>query len=145
MRRVADKIDAVQQALGRAILIENPATYLRFQGDALSEPQFLAELCASAGCGLLLDVNNVFVSAINHGFDAETYLDAFPLERVGEIHLAGHAEARDADGAFLIDDHGGPVADEVWALYRAVDRAWRSAPDPDRMGQQRPGLARPAR
>ena len=120
LRRVADKIDAVQQALGRAILIENPATYLRFRGDALSEPQFLAELCASAGCGLLLDVNNVFVSAINHGFAAETYLDAFPLERVGEIHLAGHAEARDADGAFLIDDHGGPVADEVWALYRAV-------------------------
>lgn len=120
LRRVADKVDAVQQALGRALLIENPATYLRFQGDALSEPQFLAELCASAGCGLLLDVNNVFVSAINHGFDAQNYLDAFPLERVGEIHLAGHAEARDAGGAFLIDDHGGPVADEVWALYRAA-------------------------
>jgi uncharacterized protein (UPF0276 family) len=120
LRRVADKIDAVQQALGREILIENPATYLRFRGDALSEPQFLAELCAISGCGLLLDVNNVHVSAINHGFDAETYLDAFPLERVGEIHLAGHAEARDAHGAFLIDDHGGPVAGEVWALYRHV-------------------------
>lgn len=120
LRRVADKIDAVQQALGRAILIENPATYLRLRGDALSEPQFLTELCEIAGCGLLLDVNNVHVSAINHGFDAETYLDAFPLERVGEIHLAGHAEARDAHGAFLIDDHGGPVADEVWALYRHV-------------------------
>jgi uncharacterized protein len=120
LRRVADKIDAVQQALGREILIENPATYLRFRGDALSEPQFLAELCAIAGCGLLLDVNNVHVSAINHGFDAESYLDAFPLERVGEIHLAGHAEARDSLGAFLIDDHGGPVAEKVWALYRHV-------------------------
>ncbi|WP_296708653.1 DUF692 family multinuclear iron-containing protein [Rhodoblastus sp.] len=120
LRRVADKIDAVQQALGREILIENPATYLRFRGDALSEPQFLAELCAIAGCGLLLDVNNVHVSAINHGFDAEEYLDAFPLERVGEIHLAGHAETRDSQGAFLIDDHGGPVAEEVWALYRHV-------------------------
>jgi uncharacterized protein (UPF0276 family) len=117
LRRVADKIDAMQQALGREILIENPATYLRFRGDALSEPQFLRELCQIAGCGLLLDVNNVHVSAINHDFDAESYLDAFPLERVGEIHLAGHAEARDAHGAFLIDDHGGPVADEVWALY----------------------------
>jgi uncharacterized protein (UPF0276 family) len=120
LRRVAGKIDAVQQALGREILIENPATYLRFRGDALSEPHFLAELCKITGCGLLLDVNNVHVSAINHGFDAEKYLDAFPLERVGEIHLAGHAEARDARGAFLIDDHGGPVADEVWALYRHV-------------------------
>jgi uncharacterized protein (UPF0276 family) len=120
LRRIGDKIDAVQQALGREILIENPATYLRFRGDSLSEPQFLAELCESAGCGLLLDVNNVHVSAINHGFDAKDYLDAFPLERVGEIHLAGHAEARDAHGAFLIDDHGGPVADEVWALYRHV-------------------------
>ncbi|MDI9848732.1 DUF692 family protein [Rhodoblastus sp. 17X3] len=120
LRRVAGKIDSVQQALGREILIENPATYLRFRGDALSEPQFLRELCEIAGCGLLLDVNNVHVSAINHGFDAEDYLDAFPLERVGEIHLAGHAESRDAHGAFLIDDHGGPVADEVWALYRHV-------------------------
>jgi uncharacterized protein (UPF0276 family) len=120
LRRVADRIDAVQQALGREILIENPATYLRFQGDALGEPQFLAELSAVAGCGLLLDVNNVFVSAVNHGFDAGKYLDSFPLESVGEIHLAGHAEVRDARGAFLIDDHGGPVADEVWALYRAV-------------------------
>jgi uncharacterized protein (UPF0276 family) len=120
LRRVADKVDAVQQALGREILIENPATYLRFRGDALYEPQFLRELCSLAGCGLLLDVNNVHVSAINHGFDAENYLDAFPLERVGEVHLAGHAEARDARGAFLIDDHGGPVADEVWALYRHV-------------------------
>lgn len=124
LRRVADKIDAVQQGLGREILIENPATYLRFRGDALSEPQFLRELCEIAGCRLLLDVNNVHVSATNHGFDAENYLDAFPLERVGEVHLAGHAEARDAHGAFLIDDHGGPVADEVWALYRhVIDRA----------------------
>ncbi|WP_374547928.1 DUF692 family multinuclear iron-containing protein [Rhodoblastus sp.] len=120
LRRVADKVDAVQQALGRPILIENPATYLRFAVDALAETQFLAELCARADCGLLLDVNNVHVSAINHGFDARAYLDSFPLDRVGEIHLAGHAEARDAGGCFLIDDHGGPVAEPVWALYRHV-------------------------
>ena len=127
-RRVAEKIDATQRALGRPILIENPATYLRYQADALSEPQFLDELARRSGCGLLLDVNNVHVSAVNHGFDARAYLDAFPLERVGEIHLAGFAEARDANGAFLIDDHGGPVSEAVWALYARVLR--RAGPRP---------------
>ncbi|MGO8737280.1 MNIO family bufferin maturase [Rhodoblastus sp.] len=120
LARAAEKIAVVQDFLRRPILIENPATYLRFAGDALAETEFLAELCARTGCGLLLDVNNVFVSAVNHGFDARDYLDAFPYARVGEIHLAGHARARDANGAFLIDDHGGPVSEEVWALYRHV-------------------------
>jgi uncharacterized protein len=118
LRRIAERIDRVQAALGRRILIENPATYLRFAGDGLVETQFLEGLCAATGCGLLLDVNNVFVSAANHRFDARHYLDALPLERVEEIHLAGHAEAHDRHGAFLIDDHGGPVAEPVWALYR---------------------------
>jgi len=118
LRRIAGKIDLVQDFLGRPILIENPATYLRFGVDLFAEPQFLAELCARTGCGLLLDVNNVFVSAVNHGFGAFDYLDAFPHARVGEIHLAGHARACDAKGEFLIDDHGGPVSPEVWALYR---------------------------
>ncbi len=118
LARIAGKIEAVQDALRRPILIENPATYLRFAGDSLAEPQFLAELCARTGCGLLLDVNNVFVSAVNHCFDARDYLDAFPYAWVGEIHLAGHAQARDENGAFLIDDHGAPVSAEVWALYR---------------------------
>jgi uncharacterized protein len=118
LARVAGKIAMVQDSLRRPILIENPATYLRFSGDFLSETQFLAELCARTGCGLLLDVNNVFVSAVNHRFDARKYLDAFPFRHVGEIHLAGHAQARDANGAFLIDDHGGPVSEDVWALYR---------------------------
>jgi uncharacterized protein len=127
-RRVAEKIDATQTALGRAILIENPATYLRYEDDALSETQFLDELAQRSGCGLLLDVNNVHVSAINHGFDARVYLDAFPLERVGEIHLAGFAEAQDAHGAFLIDDHGGQVSEAVWALYARVLR--RAGPRP---------------
>jgi uncharacterized protein (UPF0276 family) len=127
-RRVAEKIDAAQTALGRPILIENPATYLRFQADALDETQFLDELAQRSGCGLLLDVNNVHVSAVNHGFDARVYLDAFPLERVGEIHLAGFAEARDAHGAFLIDDHGGQISEAVWALYVRVLR--RAGPRP---------------
>ncbi len=120
LRRVAGRIDRVQETLGRQILIENPASYLRFRGDALAEPQFLAELCSLTGCGLLLDVNNVHVNAVNHGFDALSYFDSFPFERVGEIHLAGHALARDSDGDFLIDDHGGPVSEAVWALYREV-------------------------
>jgi uncharacterized protein len=128
LRRAAEKIDATQTALGRWILVENPATYLRFAGEGLAEPQFLAELCALSGCGLLLDVNNVHVSAVNHGFDATAYLDAFPLDRVEEIHLAGFAQARDARGAFLIDNHGGAVSDEVWALYEHVLR--QSGPRP---------------
>lgn len=126
--RTADRIDATQTALGRQILVENPATYLRFDADCVAEPQFLDELCARSGCGLLLDVNNVHVNAVNHGFRAAEYFDAFPFGRVGEIHLAGFAEARDADGAFLIDDHGGAVSDEVWALYEAVVR--RAGPRP---------------
>jgi hypothetical protein len=128
LRRTAEKIETTQEALGRAILIENPATYLRFAGDGLAETQFLAELCARSGCGLLLDVNNVRVSAVNHGFSAAEYLDAFPYAHVGEIHLAGFAEARDAGGVFLIDNHGGAVSDEVWALYREVIR--RAGPRP---------------
>jgi hypothetical protein len=125
---LADRIDATQTVLRRRILIENPATYLRFAGDGLSEPQFLGALASLSGCGLLLDVNNVHVSAVNHGFDAEKYLDAFPLSQVEEIHLAGFAEAQDACGAFLIDNHGDAVSDEVWALYQHVLR--RAGPRP---------------
>ena len=121
-RGIADRVDAVQTALGRTILVENPATYLRYRDDCLAETQFLDELAEKSGCGLLLDVNNVHVCAINHGFSAQAYLDAFPFERVGEIHLAGFAQARDAHGAFLVDDHGSAVSDEVWALYAHVLR-----------------------
>lgn len=128
LRRTADKISAVQEVLGRAILIENPATYLRFQGDALAEPQFLDELAGMTGCGLLLDVANVHVAATNHGFDSRAYFDAFPLHRVAEIHLAGSAEIADADGSLLIDDHGSAVKPEVWTLYEDVLR--RAGPRP---------------
>jgi len=117
LARVVEHVDQTQAALGRTILLENPATYLRFALDMLSETDFLAEVAARSGCGLLLDVNNVHVCAVNHGFDAKSYLDAFPVQHVGEIHLAGFAEASDADGVFLIDDHGAPVSAEVWALY----------------------------
>ncbi|MFP4239505.1 DUF692 family multinuclear iron-containing protein [Rhodosalinus sp.] len=119
--RVAAHVDQVQQALGRQMLLENPSSYLAFAEDEMAETDFLARLVARTGCGLLLDVNNVFVSAVNLGFRPRGYLDAFPLEAVGEIHLGGHAEEADGHGApLLIDDHGAPVADPVWALLGDV-------------------------
>jgi uncharacterized protein (UPF0276 family) len=120
---VADHIDEVQNALGRRILIENPSSYLRFRHSSMAEPHFLAELACRTGCGLLCDVNNIYVSAWNVDLDAGSYLDALPAPAIGEIHLAGHA-ANDADGrTILIDDHGSPVTAPVWKLYqRALER-----------------------
>lgn len=121
LARVAEHVDAMQQAIGRPILLENPSTYLLFRESTLAETDFLRELVARTGCGLLLDVNNVFVSATNHGTSPMQYLASFPLEHVGEIHLAGHAEQQDDEGApLLIDSHDGPVADAVWKLYEIV-------------------------
>jgi hypothetical protein len=118
LRRVCEHIDEVQDALGRQMLLENPSTYIAFERTAMSETDFLREVVRRTGCGLLLDVNNVFVSATNHAYDAEAYLRAFPAEHVGEIHLAGFAEDQDDDGnALLIDAHGTPVADIVWTLF----------------------------
>jgi uncharacterized protein (UPF0276 family) len=120
--RLVENVDRVQTTLGRRILIENPSNYLNMPTPELSEPDFLVEAARRSGCGLLLDVNNIFVSAHNVGIDAEAYIADIPPALVGEIHLAGHA--RDAaDPALLIDNHGAPVADAVWALYRrALDR-----------------------
>ena len=115
---VAAHVDQVQTALRRPLLIENPSSYLGFAASTLSEPAFLAALAARTGCRLLCDVNNIHVSAHNLGFDPVAYLDALPRDAVAQIHLAGHCR-NDADGAsVLIDDHGGPVADPVWTLYR---------------------------
>lgn len=113
LAHVAARVLAVQDRLGRRILLENPSTYLAFRDSELGEAEFLAELARRADCGILLDVNNVFVSAHNQGFDARAYLAAIPPERVGQIHLAGHS----ADGELLIDTHDAPVRDEVWALF----------------------------
>ncbi|RBI82960.1 hypothetical protein DRV85_17485 [Rhodosalinus halophilus] len=119
--RVAAHVDQVQQALGRQMLLENPSSYLAFAESEMTETEFLARLVARTGCGLLLDVNNVFVSATNLAFSARDYLGQVPLEAVGEIHLGGHAEQADAHGApLLIDDHGHPVADPVWTLLGEV-------------------------
>jgi uncharacterized protein (UPF0276 family) len=121
LARVADHIDQVQEAVGRRLLLENPSTYLIFSESTMSETSFIAELVRRTGCGLLLDVSNVFVSATNHGFAALDYLADFPLEHVGEIHLAGHARQADDEGdLLLIDSHDCPVADAVWELFDVV-------------------------
>ena len=120
---VCSRVVRVQEALGRPVLLENPARYLRFVRSPIPEPEFLGELARRTGCGLLLDVNNVYVSCRNFDEDPEAYLDALGVSGIGEIHLAGHAE-NEADGRrILIDDHGSRVADPVWRLYaRALER-----------------------
>ena len=104
-------------ALGRQILLENPATYVLFEQSEIPETEFLAEIAARTGCGLLLDINNVFVSCTNHRTDPRAYLDAFPMFAVGELHLGGHEEEELPSGPLLIDAHGAAVADPVWTLY----------------------------
>jgi len=119
IRHVSRRIERVQERLGRRIAIENVSSYVRFADDSLPEWEFLCEIAREADCGILLDVNNVFVSAHNHGFDATRYIDAIPGDRVFQIHLAGHS----VQGPLLIDTHDHPVRSEVWSLYeRAVRR-----------------------
>jgi uncharacterized protein (UPF0276 family) len=120
---VAARVDAVQERLGRRILLENPSTYAVFRGAELGEAELLAELARRTGCGILLDVNNVFVSCSNHGWDAAAYLAAIPPEHVGYLHLAGHS----AGDGLLIDTHDTPVCDEVWSLYAAAARRFPAA------------------
>lgn len=120
LARICDHIDEVQAALGCRMLLENPSTYILFEQSSIDEPAFLAEIARRTGCGLLLDVNNVFVSCTNHRRDPRDWLAAFPLSHVGEIHLGGHAEEELPSGPLLIDDHGSPVADPVWTLYAEV-------------------------
>ena len=117
LTRVANHIDQVQEVVGRQMLLENPSSYLAFAESTMSETDFLAAVVKRTGCGLLLDVNNVFVSATNLKTDTRSYIDAFPLDHVGEIHLGGHDEDEDEHGApLLIDSHGAEVVDPVWAL-----------------------------
>jgi uncharacterized protein len=121
LNRVCDHIDEVQEAIGRQLLLENPSTYVAFREQTMCETDFIRTVSCRTGCGLLLDVNNVFVSAANHGFSAHEYLADFPLAAVGEIHLAGHAAQEDCEGfPLLIDSHDGPVAYPVWELYEIV-------------------------
>jgi uncharacterized protein len=117
---VCDHVDAVQTGLGRRMLLENPATYLQFAQSTIPETAFLSEIARRTGCGLLLDVNNVFVSCTNHGTDPRAWLSDLPLNLVGEIHLGGHDAEMLPSGPLLIDSHGAPVADPVWQLYAEV-------------------------
>jgi len=118
--RIAQHIERTQEVLGRRILIENPSLYLGLEGHDYSETEFLVSLCRRTGCGLLLDVNNVHVSANNLGYAADTYIDAIPASLIGEIHLAGHAPDPTLGHSLLIDTHGAPVDDAVWRLYRRL-------------------------
>jgi uncharacterized protein (UPF0276 family) len=111
---ISSKIDQVQNYLGRRILIENPSTYLEFKNSEMSEVEFINLILNKTDCGLLLDVNNVYVSSVNHGFDPKTYLNSIPSARIGQIHLAGHSNM----GGYLIDTHDEPVCQEVWDLFR---------------------------
>ena len=117
---VSANLARAQDHLGRALLIENPSAYLQFRDQEIPEPEFLSELVQRTGCGLLLDVNNLFVSASNQAFDPIAWLDSIDLQAVEEIHLAGHAIDRASGPCIRIDDHGSPVPDGVWNLYRVV-------------------------
>jgi uncharacterized protein (UPF0276 family) len=118
LARIVEHIDQGQSHLGRQMLLENPATYLLFEESTIPETAFLSEIVKRTGCGLLLDVNNVFVASTNHKLDPRAYLADFPVQAVREIHLSGHSETIDDAGALLlIDSHDTPVKDPVWALY----------------------------
>ena len=119
-------VEEAQEALGRRLLIENPSSYLRYRHSSMPEAEFLTEVVRRTGCGILCDVNNIYVSAKNFGFDPLAYLDALPIGAIGEIHLAGHHAAEDVD--ILIDDHGSRVAKPVWDLHAAALRRFGPVP-----------------
>jgi hypothetical protein len=124
LRLVIDRVRQVQDALGRQILLENVSSYVRFKESSMQEWEFLARVAEGADCGILLDVNNVYVSAKNHGFDPLAYVEGIPAARVGQFHLAGHSDK----GSYLLDSHDAPVPDAVWDLYRAAVRRFGRVP-----------------
>jgi hypothetical protein len=124
LAHVASRVRQVQDALGRQILLENVSSYVAYAESTLTEWEFLARVAEEADCGILLDVNNVYVSARNHGFDADAYLAGIPVDRVGQFHLAGHSD----HGAYLLDTHDAPVPDPVWELYRTAVRRFGRVP-----------------
>jgi uncharacterized protein len=129
LTRICEHIDQIQETLGRQLLLENPSTYLAFEESSYAEPDFIAAIARRTGCGLLLDVNNVFVSAVNQQWDPYRYLDAYPLAAVRQLHLAGHTREADEQGRpLLIDTHDRLVADRVWNLFAYVIR--RTGPLP---------------
>ncbi len=124
LAHVSGRVREASDRLGRPLVLENPSSYLTFTNSSMSELEFLVRLCEEADCGLLLDVNNVYVSARNHGFDAEAYIDAVPAERIVQVHLAGYTDR----GTHLLDTHAAPVAEPVWRLYERLCRRIGSVP-----------------
>jgi uncharacterized protein (UPF0276 family) len=124
LAHVASRVQKVQEQLGRELVLENVSSYVEFAHSTMSEWEFIAELSKRTGCGLLLDVNNVYVSAFNHGFDAQTFLAGIPVDRVRQIHLAGHSNM----GTHIIDTHDAPVVDPVWQLYADALRRFGPVP-----------------
>ena len=116
LRHVTRRVKQVQDALERPLVLENPSTYLEYARSTMKEWEFLSELCDAAGCGLLLDVNNVYVSSYNHGFDARQYIDGIPADRVVQVHLAGHTN----EGTHILDTHSGRAIPQVWKLYERL-------------------------
>lgn len=128
LAHVVSRVQQVQEFLGRQILVENVSSYLQYTDSTIAEWEFVTEVAYRSGCGILLDINNVFVSAQNHGFDARSYLSSIPKNLVGEIHLAGYTEREFDNGRILIDTHSQPVSTAVWALYRETISRFRSIP-----------------
>lgn len=128
LQRLCDNIDTVQNYFGRKILVENPSSYLSFTIDEMPEYEFMNKIAQKTGCDMLLDVNNIYVQSVNHGFDAQNYLDNIDIEPVKEIHLAGHTEREFDDGSILVDTHNRPVRDEVWDLYKHTINRFGAVP-----------------
>jgi uncharacterized protein (UPF0276 family) len=125
---VVERVERVQERLDRTILLENVSSYVEYADSAMPEWQFIGEVARRSGCGVLLDVNNIYVSAHNHGFDARHYLEQIPRDTVHELHLAGHVRRRHPGGEMLIDSHSEPVCDAVWILYRAALQRFGAVP-----------------
>lgn len=128
LRHIAERIERTQEYLGRRILIENLSSYVEYSHSTMPEWEFLGAVAARSGCGILLDVNNIYVSSCNHGFDAAHYVQAIPSQFVGEMHLAGHAVRHAPDGTILIDTHDQPVSAPVWRLFELSARRFAGAP-----------------
>jgi len=117
LQKLCSNIHQVQDTIGRSILVENPSTYIAFKDNDMSEPEFMNTLCKVTGCGMILDVNNIYVQSHNHGICAQEYINAINVSHVGEIHLAGHIEKKFGDHSLLIDTHNKNICDDVWRLY----------------------------
>ena len=122
LAHMVERVDALQESLGRTVLIENISSYLQFNCSSIPEWEFLAELAGRTGCGLLLDVNNVYVNSRNHGFDPLRFIEALPADAIREIHLAGHSTQHRAGQDLLVDTHDAPVCEAVWELFAATTR-----------------------